>query len=188
MKIKFRDFLLGGSCLAAGYIAAGMSAAVKEKKYLEIIKTYEEDFRAMVEKCEDARHNIEESIENVEMARKRIKELDDKNIFLKNDISDSNERILELSAANAQEKAKNAALQNEIEALKGKQEKMNFVIDQCDSNGEVLNTFKTFEEASKESGVPEKSIKKCVMCVQKTAGGFVWKVNFLSDEKAENQT
>ena len=32
MKIKFRDFLLGGSCLAAGYIAAGMSAAAAEEK------------------------------------------------------------------------------------------------------------------------------------------------------------
>lgn len=77
MKIKFRDFLLGGSCLAAGYIAAGMSAAAKEKEFKK-------------------------------------------------------------------------------------------------------------EMGPEESGVPEKSIKKCVMCVQKTAGGFVWKVNFLSDEKAEN--
>lgn len=182
MKFKFRDFLLGGSCLAAGYIAAGMSAAAKEK---ELKEEWEPEERA--EKIiSDSERTDKASIETVGLTREKLDDLINQNNSLLRTRRESEIRIVELSAANAQEKAKNAALQNEVEKLKEKQERLNFVIDQCDSNGEMLNTFKTFEEASKESGVPEKSIKKCVMCVQKTAGGFVWKVDFLSDKKVEN--
>ena len=182
MKFKFRDFLLGGSCLAAGYIAAGMSAAAKEK---ELKEEGEPEERA--EKIiSDSERTDKASIETVGLTREKLDDLINQNNSLLRTRRESEIRIVELSAANAQEKAKNAALQNEVEKLKEKQERLNFVIDQCDSNGEILNTFKTFEEASKESGVPEKSIKKCVMCVQKTAGGFVWKVDFLSDKKVEN--
>lgn len=182
MKIKFRDFLLGGSCLAAGYIAARMSAAAKEKEFKKEMGPEERPKKVISnsEQIDKASPGI------VELSREEFDDLVNQNNSLLRTRRESEIRIVELSAANAQEKAKNATLQNEMEKLKEKQERLNFVIDQCDDNGEVLNTFKTFEEASKESGVPEKSIKKCVMCVQKTAGGFVWKVNFLSDEKAEN--
>lgn len=182
MKFKFRDFLLGGSCLAAGYIAAGMSAATKEK---ELKEEWEPEERA--EKIISDSEQIDKaSLGTVELSREEFDDLINQYNSLLRTRRENDIRVAELSAANAQERAKNAALQNDVEKLKRKQERLNFVIDQCDGNGEVLNTFKTFEEASKESGVPEKSIKKCVMCVQKTAGGFVWKVNFLSDEKAEN--
>lgn len=182
MKFKFRDFLLGGSCLAAGYIAAGMSAAAKEK---ELKEEWEPEERA--EKIISDSEQIDKaSLGTVELTREEYNDLFNQYNSLLRTRRENDIRVAELTAANAQERAKNAALQNDVEKLKRKQERLNFVIDQCDGNGEVLNTFKTFEEASKESGISEKSIKKCVMCVQKTAGGFVWKVNFLSDEKAEN--
>ena len=182
MKIKFRDFLLGGSCLAAGYIAAGMSAAAKEKEFKREMGPEERTKKVI----SDSEQIDKVSLGAVELTREEYNDLFNQYNSLLRTRRESDIRVAELTAANAQERAKNAALQNDVEKLKRKQERLNFVIDQCDGNGEVLNTFKTFEEASKESGVPEKSIKKCVMCVQKTAGGFVWKVNFLSDEKAEN--
>lgn len=184
MKIKFRDFLLGGSCLAAGYIAAGMSAAAEEKEFKKEWECEPEESAKKV--ISDVERADKASIETIKLPREEFDDLVNQNNSLLRTRRESEIRIVELSAANAQEKAKNATLQNEVKKLKEKQERLNFVIDKCDSNGEVLNTFKTFEEASKESGVPEKSIKKCIMCVQKTAGGFVWKVDFLSDKKVEN--
>lgn len=184
MKIKFRDFLLGGSCLAAGYIAAGMSAAAKEKEFKEELEWESEEKAKKV--ISDAERADKASIGTVELTREEYNDLFNQYNSLLRTRRENDIRVAELTAANAQERAKNAALQNDVKKLKEKQERLNFVIDQCDGNGEVLNTFKTFEEASKESGIPEKSIKKCAMCVQKTAGGFVWKVNFLSDEKVEN--
>lgn len=182
MKFKFRDFLLGGSCLAAGYIAAGMSAAAKEK---ELKEEWEPEERA--EKIISDSEQIDKaSLGIVELSREEYNDLFNQYNSLLRTRRENDIRVAELTAANAQERAKNAALQNDVKKLKEKQERLNFVIDQCDGNGEILNTFKTFEEASKESGVPEKSIKKCVMCVQKTAGGFVWKVDFLSDKKVDN--
>ena len=182
MKIKFRDFLLGGSCLAAWYIAAGMSAASKEKEFKREMEPEERTKKVI----SDSEQIYKASPRTVELTREEYNDLFNQYNSLLRTRRENDIRVAELTAANAQERAKNAALQNDVEKLKRKQERLNFVIDQCDGNGEVLNTFKTFEEASKESGIPEKSIKKCVMCVQKTAGGFVWKVNFLSDEKAEN--
>ena len=159
MKIKFRDFLLGGSCLAAGYIAAGMSAAAAEEK--EFKKEWEWEPEESAKKViSDVERADKASIETIKLPREEFDDLVNQNNSLLRTRRESEIRIVELSAANAQEKAKNATLQNEVEKLKEKQERLNFVIDKCDSNGEVLNTFKTFEEASKESGVPEKSIKK----------------------------
>lgn len=182
MKFKFRDFLLGGSCLAAGYIAAGMSAAAKEK---ELKEEWEPGERAK-KIISDSEQIDKASPGTVELSREEYNDLFNQYNSLLRTRRENDIRVAELTAANAQERAKNAALQNDVKKLKEKQERLNFVIDQCDGNGEILSTFKTFEEASKESGVPEKSIKKCVMCVQKTAGGFVWKVDFLSDKKVEN--
>ena len=48
---------------------------------------------------------------------------------------------------------------------------------QLSKTGEILNTFTSAREAEKATGVCYKRISACITGRQKTAGGFVWKLN-----------
>lgn len=104
MKIKFRDFLLGGSCLAAGYIAAGMSAAAEEKEFKKEWEWEPEESAKKV--ISDVERADKASIETIKLPREEFDDLVNQNNSLLRTRRESEIRIVELSAANAQEKAK----------------------------------------------------------------------------------
>jgi group I intron endonuclease len=48
-------------------------------------------------------------------------------------------------------------------------------LDSYDSSGKFVKTFKSIREASRELGIDNGSIRKCISGKYKLAGGFIWK-------------
>lgn len=60
-------------------------------------------------------------------------------------------------------------------AIKRAVEKKSIIINQYDKNGNYLNTYLSFMDAQRKTGIFNNNIVKCCKGERKTAGGYIWK-------------
>lgn len=76
--------------------------------------------------------------------------------------------------------------ENILQAFKDGIHKNKRAVMQTTNTGEVLKTFSSIHEASRETGIQSQNIWNCVVGRKKTAGGYIWKdINNAIDGKGD---
>lgn len=115
----------------------------------------------------------------VAVLQKKMREMESQLKASKEAVIRTNSMLQERTAEYAQEKAKNASLQNNLSREKGKKD---FHIYQKDKEGNLIGTYQSFKEAKEKTGISAGLIFNVLAGTKKTAGGFIWECDAIDSE------
>lgn len=192
--MKLKDGILAGLSGVAGYLVADwyyghrLEEAKNETKEARentewrenTMNKIKKENESLVQSSNELFEKIDQLEKENEKLRKANKNLMTKNSHLSQQEKDLNIEIQRRTAELAQEKAKNADLNSRLNA---EEEAKKYHIYQMDEGGHLLDTFESFGDAAKASGVSSGMIFKALITEDHKGGDYIWKTDLVQDDE-----